>query len=53
MYKYSKDAAATGYKKRLAFIWDVFLWSFALGWEPGDVMTNDFENVIVVTKSSD
>ena len=31
---------------------DGFSWLFALGWEPGDVMTNTFKKVIVITKSS-
>ena len=31
---------------------DVFSWLFALGWEPGDAMTNAFQKVIVITKSS-
>ena len=54
MYKYSEGAAATRYKKMIGlYMRDVFSWLFALGWEPGDVVTNAFEKVIVITKSSD
>ena len=52
LYKYSEDAAVTGNKKLLVFIWDIFLWLFAFGWDPGEAMTNTFGKVIVITESS-
>ena len=53
LYKYSEDPTATGYKRIIGlYMRDIFSWLFALGWEPGDVMINAFEKVILITKSS-
>ena len=51
LYKSSEDAAVTGNKKMTClYIRDnIFSRLFAFGWEPGDVMTNALEKVIVIT----
>ena len=34
------------------YIRDIFIWSFAFGWDLCEAMTNAFGKVIVITKSS-